>query len=186
MGWVRISTRLVTPADAPELAHLLRVHRDLLDRFEPIRDEDYYTPAGQAEAIRGALDGHRRGTTVPHTIVVDGRVAGRITMSNVLRGVLQSANIGYWVDPALHRRGVATAALREMVRLAFTDVGLHRLEAATLLHNLASQRVLERNGFVRYGVAEQFLKIAGRWQDHVMYQLINPADRVVTAGDTPA
>ncbi|MCA2216451.1 GNAT family N-acetyltransferase [Jidongwangia harbinensis] len=181
-----ISTRLVTVADAPELAHLLRVHRDLLDRVEPIRDEDFYTPAGQVAAIRGALDGHRRGTTMPHVVVVDGRVAGRITLSNILRGVLQSANIGYWVDPAVHRRGVATAAVREMVRVAFEQARLHRLEAATLLHNAGSQRVLERNGFVRYGVAEQFLKIAGRWQDHVMYQLINPADRVVTATETPA
>jgi ribosomal-protein-alanine N-acetyltransferase len=46
-------------------------------------------------------------------------------------------------------------------------------EAATLLDNVRSQRVLERSGFVRFGVAPAYLKIAGRWQDHAMYQIVN-------------
>jgi len=44
--------------------------------------------------------------------------------------------------------------------------------AATLLHNVRSQRVLERNGFVRLGLAPAYLRIVGLWQDHVLYQLI--------------
>ncbi len=49
------------------------------------------------------------------------------------------------------------------------------MEAGTLVHNLGSQRVLERNGFVRFGLAPQYLRIAGRWQDHVLFQVLNPA-----------
>jgi ribosomal-protein-alanine N-acetyltransferase len=62
-----------------------------------------------------------------------------------------------------------------MLRLAFGELHLHRVEAGTLVHNAASQRVLERNGFVRYGLAPQYLRIAGRWQDHVLFQVLNPA-----------
>ncbi len=53
-------------------------------------------------------------------------------------------------------------------------IGLHRVEAAALLHNTASQRVLERNGFARIGMAPAYLSIAGRWQDHLLFQLIAP------------
>ena len=46
------------------------------------------------------------------------------------------------------------------MRVAFVELGLHRIEAGTLLDNVASQRVLERNGFVRFGVALGYLNIA--------------------------
>lgn len=64
---------------------------------------------------------------------------------------------------------------RELLDVAFRDLGLHRVQAETLLHNVASQRVLARNGFVRYGTAPQYLRIAGRWQDHAMFQALDPA-----------
>ena len=69
-------------------------------------------------------------------------------------------------------RGVATAAVAAIARLAFGEWGLHRIEAGTLLHNTGSQRVLERNGFVRYGMAPEYLNICGRWQDCAMYQVV--------------
>ena len=65
-----------------------------------------------------------------------------------------------------------TAAVGAAVNIAKHDLGLHRLEAATLVHNTASQLVLEKNGFVSYGVAPAYLRIAGQWQDHRMFQRI--------------
>jgi limonene-1,2-epoxide hydrolase len=59
-----------------------------------------------------------------------------------------------------------------MIDVAFAELGLHRIEAGTLPHNARSQAVLERNGFVRFGLAPAYLKIAGRWQDHVLYQAL--------------
>ncbi|MBV8301818.1 MAG: GNAT family N-acetyltransferase, partial [Candidatus Dormibacteraeota bacterium] len=49
------------------------------------------------------------------------------------------------------------------------ELELHRLQAATLVRNRASQRVLEKNRFESIGVARRYLYIAGRWQDHVLY-----------------
>ncbi len=68
---------------------------------------------------------------------------------------------------------MASAALGEIIGVAFGDLGLHRIQGETLLDNVASQRVLERNGFARIGLAPTYLKIAGRWQDCILYQLIN-------------
>jgi ribosomal-protein-alanine N-acetyltransferase len=64
--------------------------------------------------------------------------------------------------------------VRDIKKLAFGQLGLHRIEAGTLTHNIRSQRVLEKNGFVRFGLARAYLNIAGRWQDHALYQVINP------------
>jgi [ribosomal protein S5]-alanine N-acetyltransferase len=104
-----------------------------------------------------------------------GAVIGRITLNNVVRGAFQSCSVGYFIRSAANGRGHATAAVGEMLATAFGELGLHRVEAGTLVHNAASQRVLERNGFVRFGLAPQYLRIAGRWQDHVLFQLLNPA-----------
>jgi ribosomal-protein-alanine N-acetyltransferase len=62
----------------------------------------------------------------------------------------------------------------EACRWAFGPAGLHRLEAGTLTDNIASQRVLERNGFERIGLAPRYLHIAGRWRDHILFQRIAP------------
>jgi ribosomal-protein-alanine N-acetyltransferase len=80
--------------------------------------------------------------------------------------------MSYWVSAADNGRGLATAAVRDMIRVAFAELGLHRIQAETLLHNVRSQRVLERNGFVRFGMAPAYLKIAGNWRDHFLYQVL--------------
>jgi ribosomal-protein-alanine N-acetyltransferase len=59
-----------------------------------------------------------------------------------------------------------------LVEIAFGELDLHRLEAGTLPDNSASQRVLEKNGFERYGLARRFLLIAGEWRDHVLFERI--------------
>ncbi|GAB3046264.1 hypothetical protein GCM10027052_31160 [Parafrigoribacterium mesophilum] len=80
--------------------------------------------------------------------------------------------MGYWVAPDYNGRGYAHDAAQLMTTLAFGDMGLHRVQAETLPHNIRSRHVLEDVGFRRYGLAAQYLKIAGKWQDHVMYQLL--------------
>ena len=74
----------------------------------------------------------------------------------------ESCSLGYWVAAEHNGKGVATAAVGDAVRYAFRELRLHRAEAGTLVHNVGSQRVLERNGFVRYGLAPKYLRIAGR------------------------
>jgi [ribosomal protein S5]-alanine N-acetyltransferase len=170
------ATRLLTLDDAPALAELLRVNRVFLAPWEPIRDDDYFTVDGQFAAIRSALERYEQGTALPSVILDEsGRLVGRIALSDIVRGPFQSCHLGYWVSQAENGRGLATAAVRDIIRVAFEELGLHRIQAGTLLHNAGSQRVLERNGFVRFGVAPAYLNIAGQWQDHALYQIVNDA-----------
>ena len=105
-------------------------------------------------------------------ILDNDRIAGIAALSNVVRGPLQSANLGYWVGERVNGRGLATDSVRELIPIAFGDLGLHRLEAGTLVDNRASQRVLEKNGFERIGIARGYLHIGGAWRDHVLFQLL--------------
>ena len=170
-----VVTRPIELADAPALVDLLRVDRAFLAPWDPIRDESFFSLEGQREVVRDALALQRDGLGRVHVIVDEGSVVGRIALTGVVRGALQSCALSYWVASAHNGRGLATAAVGELLDVAFRDLGLHRVQAETLLHNVASQRVLARNGFVRYGTAPQYLRIAGRWQDHAMFQALDPA-----------
>jgi ribosomal-protein-alanine N-acetyltransferase len=166
--------RLITPDDAPVLAELQRDNRDYLAPWEPARSDGYFTEAGQRAAIEDVLTEYKQGRNLPCVILDDGAgIVGRITLNGIVRGAFQSCSVGYWVSQSVTGRGVATAALHEIIGVAFGELGLHRVQAETLLDNAASQRVLERNGFARIGMAPTYLKIAGRWQDFILYQLIN-------------
>jgi len=166
--------RLITLDDARGLADLVRTNREFLAPWEPLRDDSYFTEAGQRASIGASLAEHDRGRGLPYVITDGaGSVVGRVNLNNIVRGAFQSASLGYWLAEAAGGRGIATAAVREISRIAFTELGLHRLQADTLEHNVASQRVLERNGFVRIGWAPRYLRIAGRWQDCILHQLLS-------------
>jgi ribosomal-protein-alanine N-acetyltransferase len=138
-----------------------------------VRPDEYFTERGQLAVLGAALEQHALGTCMPRVVLDDaGEIVGRITLSGIVRGAFQSCSVGYWVSEHANGRGLATAAVGDAVRVAHDELGLHRVQGETLLHNGASQRVLQRNGFVRYGTAPEYLEIAGRWQDHAMYQVV--------------
>jgi ribosomal-protein-alanine N-acetyltransferase len=169
-------TRIASVHDAPALAAQLLANRAFLAQWEPARHDDYFTEKAQRTVLENALQSHARGEMVP-LMIVDERdqLVGRINLNGITRGAFQSASIGYWVSQSHNGRGLASAAVAETIGVAFTALGLHRLQGETLLHNTASQRVLARNGFRPFAVAPSYLKIAGEWQDHILYQLLAPS-----------
>jgi ribosomal-protein-alanine N-acetyltransferase len=169
-----VVTRLISVDDAAAIAALVRRNRDFLAPWEPVREESYFTVEGQRDRIESMLDWERHGIVLPHVILdEDGAVQGRITLTSIVRGPSQSCTVGYWLGESATGRGLATRAVADIKRVAFGRLRLHRIEAGTLKHNRSSQRVLERNGFERFGLAPNYLQIDGRWQDHVLFQVVN-------------
>lgn len=167
-------TRLITPEDAPALASLLAANRSFLAPWDPERSDSFFTASAQLSLISSQLADHARGSLLPHVIVASsGELAGRITLSGIVRGPFQSCSVGYWVGESYNGQGLASGALASIISVAFDELGLHRLQAETLLHNARSKRVLEKHGFTQYGLAPHYLKIAGRWQDMELFQLLN-------------
>jgi ribosomal-protein-alanine N-acetyltransferase len=167
-------TRLAEESDAEALAALLTASREFLAPWEPIRSDSYFTAEGQREILVRQLGEHTRSLTLPLVITdTDGTLAGRISMNGITGGALQSATVGYWVSETRNGRGLATAAVADVIAIAFGELGLHRLQAETLPHNAASQRVLAKNGFRPFAVAPSYLRIAGSWRDMILYHLLN-------------
>lgn len=149
-------TRLARLEDAAEIAARLVENRSFLAPWEPLRPEEYFTAQGQYRLLDQQLTGYTDGHEVPLVVTDDtDRIVGRITVNGIVRGALQSAAIGYWVASSHNGRGLATAAVGEVKALAFGPLGLHRLQAETVPHNAASQRVLRRNGFQPFGLAPE-------------------------------
>ncbi len=168
-------TRLIDPDDAAALAALVTSNRVAMAPYEPHRDEDYFATAGQHAVVSKALDLYEQGGgALPYVILDQDEVVGRITLNEIVRGPLLSASVGYWVDEAHRGRGLATAALGEILAAAFGELGLHRVQAGTLVDNHASQRVLARCGFVPYGLAPSYVLLDGAWRDHVLFQALAP------------
>ncbi|GAA1866224.1 GNAT family N-acetyltransferase [Asanoa iriomotensis] len=165
-----VQIRPLQVSDAEALAAVHVANREFLAPFEPPRAESFYTPAGQLTRIQDATADPRLHRCV---IEADGELVGMVSLSVIERGPAESAHLGYWVAQAVNGRGIASKATALMIDVAFGEFGLHRLQAGTLLDNLGSQKVLARNGFERIGVAPSYLRIDGRWQDHVLFQLIN-------------
>lgn len=105
----------------------------------------------------------------------DDALVGGLTLSSVRRGVAHMASLGYWAGQMYAGKGYVTAGVRAIVNYAFDDLELHRVEAACQPNNIASRRVLEKNGFIHEGLARSYLKINGAWRDHLLFGIFNPA-----------
>jgi [ribosomal protein S5]-alanine N-acetyltransferase len=148
--------------------------RDYLEQWEPTAPEGWdernatLSWPAQWSSLRAMA---RRGTTLPFMILVNGEVAGQITVGNIVRGSLLSAWIGYWVAADRAGGGVATAAVALLTDHAFRDAGLHRLEATVRPENAASLRVLAKSGYREEGLFKRYLDVAGQWRDHLCFAL---------------
>ena len=169
-----IRLRMLDAGDGPELAAAYVRNRTHLAPWDPIRDEDFYTAEVQERGVLTLLADRDARRVTPFVLVrdEDAAVVGRVNVNNIVRGAFHSADLGYWIDASLAGRGLMTRAVAAVCEHAASDLELHRLQASTLLHNAASQRVLAANGFERIGMAPKYLRIAGEWQDHVLFQRI--------------
>ncbi|MEU5718842.1 GNAT family protein [Streptomyces sp. NPDC020403] len=159
--------------DAASFAEALTRSRAYMRRWEPVRPEAFYTPEGQAQRLSGLLADRDAGRAMPWVLAdEEDRVVGAMTLASIERGPFRNARLGYWVDVGLAGRGLATAAVGRVCEVARETLGLHRIEAGTVVDNAASQRVLAKSGFELIGTAPRYLHINGAWADHRLFQRI--------------
>jgi ribosomal-protein-alanine N-acetyltransferase len=130
-----------------------------------------HTPVVFAAMLRHLRKESRAGRSLPLAVTYDGRLAGQVTASNVVRGAFDSTSVGYWVDGAIAGRGVLPTALALLIDHCFGAVGLHRVEANVRPENVASRRVVEKLGFREEGRHPRYLFIDGAWRDHLSFAL---------------
>ncbi len=171
----RVMLRAPRPADYLAWKTLRKESRPFLKPFEPRWTEaDLGHRVYQSRLKRGREEA-KQGTDYTFFIFLrEGSretLVGGITLSNIRRRAAQFANLGYWMGQDYAGKGYMTEAVGLVVAYAFDSLLLHRVHAAFLPHNMASRRVLEKNGFREEGYAENYLQIDGKWADHVLFGL---------------
>jgi ribosomal-protein-alanine N-acetyltransferase len=171
----RVCIRPPNRWDRKQWVEIRRVSRDFLVPWEPLWPSDASTPTAFRRRLARFKAEWRSGAAYPFFIVElqENRLVGGITLSNIRRGVAQSASVGYWTGAPYVRKGYMYDALRLTCDFAFDRLGLHRVEAACLPHNEPSRNLLQKAGFHEEGLAREYLCINGRWQDHICHALLS-------------
>ena len=170
----RVYLRFPVQRDWRNWAALRAESRDFLAPWEPTWAYDALTRGAFRRRLKMYKSEMRQGVTYSFLIFrrVDDVLLGGITLSNLRRGVAQSAMLGYWIGSPHGNQGYMTDSLASILEFAFSRIGLHRVEAACLPANEASRRLLLRSGFREEGYAREYLRISGRWQDHQLFAIL--------------
>ena len=161
-------------ADFPAWARLRGESRAFLAPWEPVWASDELTKGAFRRRIKRYQKEARLDSAYAFFVFreEDDVLMGGCTLSNVRRGVTQCCALGYWIGERFSRQGYMYEAVRALVPFIFTTLGLHRIEAACLPSNQASQNLLMKVGFRQEGVALRYLQINGEWRDHVLFALL--------------
>ncbi len=169
----RVVLRPLVPQDFNAWSEVRKRNGEWLSQWEPIRLPHHPDPETNREVFAarcGSRDRERlAGSQYAFGIFVDGTFAGEINLNNVVRGAMQSATIGYWIDRARAGRSLMSESIVVLAQFAFEELNLHRLEICIIPRNSNSRRVVEKLHLREEGIAQRFLEINGAWEDHVRY-----------------
>ena len=153
---------------------LRQTNRAFLEPWEPTWNDEDFTRRSFARRLRIYHDWAAR--DYGHALFIfelqSRQLMGAISLNNIRRGAEQSATLGYWIGQHFAMQGYMSEALHLLNSHAFETMNLHRVEAACLPRNDASKRLLEKAGFTQEGYAKDYIKIAGRWEDHLLFARI--------------
>ncbi|WP_323123815.1 ribosomal protein S5-alanine N-acetyltransferase [Burkholderia alba] len=172
--------QLARERDGPALLRYQIANRAHLSPWEPLRQEDFYTPEAVESRLRVMTRQHDAQSAL-HLLLLDDdqqSVIGECNFTNIVRGPFQACHLGFSIDSRLEGRGLMAASLRVAIDHVFTELALHRIMANYRPENERSGALLARLGFEREGYARRYLKIGGIWTDHVLTALINPSDLI--------
>jgi [ribosomal protein S5]-alanine N-acetyltransferase len=150
---------------------LRKANRKFLEPWEPSWSEDEFIRSNFRYRLHAynKISEDDRGQALFIFALDSKKLLGAINISNVRRGVAQMATLGYWIGEEFTRQGAMNEALNVLLPFMFKEMNLHRIEAACLPTNIASIALLKKSGFEQEGYAKNYLKIAGAWQDHVLF-----------------
>lgn len=170
--------RFLEEQDAAAKLDLNLRNRAFFESYLTTRAEDFYTIEYQRNTIRTGITSREKDEGYFWGVFLkeSDALIGIVSLTEVVRGPLQSCWLGYSLDRAQNGRGYTTAAVRLVIDYTFRILQIHRIEAGVMPHNAASIRVLEKTGFHQEGLSKKNVLINGKWEDHLHFAILNPAD----------
>lgn len=180
----RITTKrlILTIEDGTKSREILAFYqrnKDLFERFEPTRPDNFYTEAYQKAAVSYEYSQIIKGKTLRYYIYLKEQpdtIIGSVNFSRMEHGPFSKASIGYKLDAACHGHGYATEACQAVIPILFSNYRIHRIEARVSPDNLPSIRLLERMNFRFEGIEYESVEVNGRFTDHYRYSLLAPVN----------
>ena len=171
----RVMLRALQVSDFEEWKKVRLDNAEWLTKWEPTR------PAGMPDVINdrnafaarcNARDRERHlGSGYGFGIFVEEKFCGEINVSSIQRGPFQSCYVGYWIDEGHAGNSYTPEALAVVLKYAFEELSLHRVQVAIIPRNASSRRVVEKLSLRDEGIAERYLEINGEWEDHIRFAL---------------
>lgn len=175
----RLILKILTPDHAREVLQFQLRNKEVFSRFEPQRQDTFYTPAHQYAILKCEYKLAAKLSTVRFYVFRKenpGLIIGTVCMHNIQRMPHLNCEIGYRFDQSYWHQGYAREATAKMLEIAFAELGLHRVFARVMPVNAASIRLLEALNFFPEGVERACTEIMGKWEDHLRYALLSPED----------
>ena len=161
---------VLKPGDSYLLATYVLDNKPHLAKWEPERDDGYYTDIEIKMRVQKDFDDFYSGKSVTFVGLNPARdkIVCVCQFSNIVYGVFQACNLGYSIDAKYQGKGLMFEMLSKSIEYMFSEFGLHRIMANYIPGNIRSEKLLARLGFEVEGLAKSYLKIDGQWQDHVL------------------
>ncbi|WDV44462.1 GNAT family N-acetyltransferase [Clostridiaceae bacterium M8S5] len=153
-------------------------NEEFLKEWDPLKQEQFFTSDYHRQVIKKDLKEIENGTKLRLWIMKkedkdNPRIIGTIAFSNIIKGAFLSCILGYRLDKDEINKGYITEALNKGIDIIFNEYKMHRVEANIMPKNDRSIRVVKKLGFTEEGLSKKYLKINGKWEDHLRFVLLN-------------
>ena len=167
-----VSLRNLTPMNAEETLEYYKKNKNHLAPFEPTKDNNFYTVEAQKKNLRKSYRELLAGTNIDLGIFKEEKLIGKIKLSRIIHGSFKNGILGYSIDEDEQGKGYMKESVKLLLKYAFDECDLHRVEASALVNNERSRKVLIQCGFKLIGINEKYLLINGKWEDHATYYIL--------------
>lgn len=171
----RLILRPLVIEDFPQWMEVRQRCRNWLLPWEPLKQKTLGDPDIDYKAFqnrcRFMFNERQQGKGFGFGVFLDQQLIGEMNMSSIVRHPFHSCFVGYWTDERYAGQSYAPEALAAVLRFAFDECQLFRVQIAIVPTNQASLRVMEKLRINQEGVARKFLEINGVWEDHSCFAM---------------
>ena len=173
----RLVLKVLRPEAAPMVLDFYLRDQALFERYEPKRNENFYTTMYQQKQLRCEYNLAFQKASVRYYVFLKedpNTIIGTVSIQDIKNAMYSSCQIGYKFSSQYHHKGYASEAVERIIDMVFCEMNLHRINAWVLPDNMPSIHLLQRMSFEWEGLCRGFLLLNGNWMDHLQYSLLNP------------